>query len=70
MNPLINRFLFNVVNAFHPEMPQPRTEKCVFTSRDYVATVVRMCELDGTFIIRPYTYSGGETNYHLIQLFN
>lgn len=70
MHPLINKFIHDIIDAFHRELPTPRTEKCVFTSRDEVATIMRMCELEGTFIIRPYTYAGGETNYHLIQLFN
>ena len=65
MRNTINRFLFSVVDAFHPELTKKK-EKCIFTSRDFNITLARWMETPGSYI-REYKYAGGEVNFHLIQ---
>lgn len=64
----INRFLHHVIDAFHPELPTPRTEKCVFVHRDFNIILARMLELQGNYIIREQVWADGKISFFLIQL--
>lgn len=68
MEKSLNKFLHHVIDAFNPELEKPKRERCVFASRDYVASVTRMCELEGTFFIREHQFTDGLIKYFLIKL--
>lgn len=66
MNPL-NKFIHEVINAFHPELPSPKpSAKIILNTKDFAMAVCRTME-NKNYFIRENTYPDNTVTYWVME---